>query len=135
LDKIEDNEHKKIAEYCKKGEKGLENQDYKKAIKNFEKALDLSEELIGKKSKMYQELLERVEFAEKVPSITEERDEIAEDARDALKSGKFHQAYLLYLKASKLSKELIQFNKEEEYRLKAKALNDFAKVEQKFKEG
>jgi len=134
LDKIEDDEHKKIAQYCKSGEKGLERQDYKKAIKNFEKALELAEELIGKNSKIYQELQERVEFAEEVPSITEERDEIAEDAREALKDGQFHQAYLLYLKASKLSKKLIQFDKEEEYRLKAKALNDFSKVDQRFKE-
>jgi uncharacterized membrane-anchored protein YjiN (DUF445 family) len=133
LDRIEDDEHEKISEYCKRGENGLDNQDYKKAIKNFEKALELSEELIGKNSKIYQELNDRIEFAEKVPSITEERNEIAEDARDALKDGKFHQAYLLYLKASKLSKKLIQFDKEEEYRLKAKALNDFAKVDKRFK--
>ncbi|TFF96988.1 MAG: hypothetical protein EU547_05645 [Promethearchaeota archaeon] len=135
LERIEDNEHEKISEYSKNGEKALENRDYKKAIKNFEKAIDLSVELIGKNSKIYQELLERVEFAKKVPSLTEERNEIAEDAREALKNEKFHQAYLLYLKASQLSNKLVQFDKEEEYRLKAKALNDFAKIEQKFKEG
>jgi chorismate mutase len=135
LDRIEDDEHKKIAEYCKNAERALDKQSYKRAVKYFENALELSEELIGKDSKIYQELEERVEFVKKIPSLKEDRDDIAEDARDALKDGNFHQAYLLYLKASKLSKKLVQFDKEEEYRLKAKALNDFAKVDKRFKKG
>ena len=135
LDRIEDEEHEKIAEYCKDAERALDKQSYKRAVKYFGNALEITENLIGKDSKIYQKLEERLDFVKKIPSLKEDRDDIAEDARDALKDGNFHQAYLLYLKASKISKKLVQFDKEEEYRLKAKALNDFAKIDKRFKEG
>ena len=135
MDRIEDEEHEKIAEYCKDAERALDKQSYKRAVKYFGNALEITENLIGKDSKIYQKLEERLDFVKKIPSLKEDRDDIAEDARDALKDGNFHQAYLLYLKASKISKKLVQFDKEEEYRLKAKALNDFAKIDKRFKEG
>ncbi|GAI72141.1 unnamed protein product [marine sediment metagenome] len=45
----------------------------------------------------------------------------------------FHSAYISYKKASELSKKLVDFNKEEEYRLKSKALEEFYKVDEEYK--
>jgi hypothetical protein len=38
-----------------------------------------------------------------------------------------------YKKASELSKKLVDFHKEEEYRLKSKALEEFYKVDEEYK--
>jgi hypothetical protein len=38
----------------------------------------------------------------------------------------------LYRKASEISKKLVQFDKEEEFRLKSKALEDFYKIDEKY---
>ncbi len=133
LEKIEDKEHVKISKYCEAAEKEIEKKNYKKAAKKFQKAKQLSEELCGKDSRITKELQERVAISENIPEIIKERDETASEAREALKNEKFHEAYLLYHKASKLSKDLAQFDKEEEYRMKSKALNEFAKVDEKFK--
>ncbi|TXT65174.1 MAG: hypothetical protein BAJALOKI1v1_460009 [Promethearchaeota archaeon] len=133
LERLEDEEHVKISNYCDLAEREMEEKNYKKAAKYFQKATDLSAQLCGKDSRITKDLQDRVEFSEKIPDIINERDEAASEAREALKNEQFHEAYLLYHKASKLSKELVQFDKEEEYRLKAKALNEFAKVDQMFK--
>jgi len=132
LEKIEDKEHVKISQYCESAEKEIKKKNFKKAGKYFQKATDLSEELFGKDSRVTKDLQERVAFSEDIPEIIKERDETASKAREALKNEQFREAYLLYHKASKLSKDLIQFDKEEEYRMKSKALSEFAKVDKKF---
>ncbi|MGV9200341.1 MAG: hypothetical protein ACOC4M_16160, partial [Promethearchaeia archaeon] len=78
-------------------------------------------------------LLEKSENAKRVPEMIEERDDAVEEARDYLRDEDFNKAYQWYKKASELSKELMQVKKEEEYRLKAKALQDFYRVDQRFK--
>ncbi|MFW9821735.1 MAG: hypothetical protein ACFFE4_02295, partial [Candidatus Thorarchaeota archaeon] len=67
------------------------------------------------------------------PELSKERDKLVQDARSFLRNEDFHNAYLSYRKASEISKKLVQFDKEEEYRLKSRALEEFHKVDQKFK--
>ena len=133
LERLEDEEHVKISQYCDEAEDEMIKKNYKKAAKHFQKAADLSAQLVGEDSNITKNLLERVDFSGKIPTIIKERDEAASEAREALKNEQFHEAYLLYHKASKLSKDLVQFDKEEEYRLKSKALNEFAKVNKIYK--
>jgi hypothetical protein len=133
LEKIEDEEHVKISQYCEEGENQIEKKNYKKAAKNYKKAAELAGELCGEDSRISRDLQERLEFSEKIPELIEERDEAASTAREALKKEQFHEAYKAYYKASKLSKQLVQLDREEEYRLKANALKEFAKVDQQFK--
>jgi hypothetical protein len=56
-----------------------------------------------------------------------------QDAKNAIKNENFRSAYIFYKKAADLSKELMQANKEEEYNLKSKALQDFYNADMKFK--
>ena len=79
-------------------------------------------------------LIDKGEFYQKSPELSKEREKIVEEARNALKSEDFHLAYTSYRKASEISKKLVQFDKEEEYRLKSKALEDFYKIDEKYKE-
>lgn len=79
-------------------------------------------------------LREKAIFSQKIPELLKTRDKIVQEARNALKNEDFHSAYLSYRKASEISKLLFQFEKEEEYRLKSKALDDFYQVDQRFKQ-
>nr|MBD3197662.1 hypothetical protein [Candidatus Lokiarchaeota archaeon]MBD3202056.1 hypothetical protein [Candidatus Lokiarchaeota archaeon] len=132
LEEVEDDEHLKITDYYKTAKKSLKQGDFEKAAKNFIRASEISEELLGD-SEITKSLKERSTFAQKIPNLSKKREKIVEDARSALRNENFHEAYLLYRKASEISKELIDFDKEEEYRLKSKALNDFYQVDQRFK--
>lgn len=133
LEMVEDEEHIKISKHYKEAEKLLKDNEFEKAYKNYCKAEEISEELLGDDYEITKTLNERAAFCQKIPNLSKKRDQIVEDARDALGKEDFHEAYKLYREASELSKELVQFDKEEEYRLKSKALNDFYQVDQKYK--
>lgn len=133
LERVEDENHIKISKLYKEAEKLLKKDEFEKAAKNYSKAEEISEELLGKDFEITRTLSERASFCQKIPNLSKKRDKIVEDARDALRNEDFHEAYKLYREASELSKELVQFDKEEEYRLKSKALNDFYQVDQKYK--
>jgi hypothetical protein len=133
LEKIEDKEHHKISQLYKMGKKSYEASDFEKAAKYYIKSAEIAEELMGNDSELTISLKERADFAQKVPELSKEREKIVQNARDALRNENFHEAYTLYRKASELSKELVQFNKEEEYRLKSNALRDFYQVDEKYK--
>jgi hypothetical protein len=131
LDKIEDQIHLKISEYYNRAENNLKNKDYEKASKFFNKAADIADEVL--EESLAKSLRERAQFCFNIPDLTKKRDNIAKEARSALKNDNFHSAYLFYLRAAELSKELMQPEKEEEYSLKSKALQEIYLFEERQK--
>ncbi|MFX0069666.1 MAG: hypothetical protein ACFFAO_01040 [Candidatus Hermodarchaeota archaeon] len=122
LQKIEDNAHAKISEFYKSAEDALSNQEYEKASKLFKKAAEAAEELY--EIDLAESLEERAKLSNNIPDLSKKRDTIVKEARAALRNENFHSAYLFYLRAAELSKHLMQSEKEEEYMLKSKALQD-----------
>ncbi|MHA2009381.1 MAG: hypothetical protein ACXABO_20055 [Promethearchaeota archaeon] len=131
LEKIEDKEHNKLSEFYKTAENAIGSIDFEKAAKFYLKASDLAEELYL--MDIAASLKEKGEFSKQTPELSKEREKIVEQARSALRNEDFNNAYILYRKASDISKKLVQFDKEEEYMLKSKALEDFYKIDQKYK--
>jgi hypothetical protein len=108
LKKVEDGEHAKF---------------YKKAAETAEGLyiIDIAESLSEKAS-----------FSSTIPDVSKQRDKLVQDARNYLRNEDFHNAYINYKKASELSKKLVEFDKEEEYRLKSDALISFHEIDKKF---
>ncbi len=131
LKKIEDGEHEKISEYYNTADSALKALDYEKAAKFFKKASEIAEELYV--IDIAESLKEKATFSEDVPDVSKTRDKLVQEARNFLKNENFHSAYISYKKASELSKKLVDFNKEEEYRLKSKALEAFASIDEEYK--
>jgi len=131
LKKIEDGEHEKISEYYSTADNALKALDYEKAAKFFKRAAEIAEELYV--IDIAESLKEKATFSEDVPDVSKARDKLVQEARNFLRNENFHSAYISYKKASKLSKKLVDFNKEEEYRLKSKALEEFYKVDEEYK--
>jgi len=132
LEKIEGNVPAKISAYYRKAEEAVKDLDHDKAAKLYNKAADVAMELL--EEDLTKTLREKAIFSQKIPELLKTRDKIVQEARNALKNEDFHSAYLSYRKASEISKQLFQFEKEEEYRLKSKALDDFYQVDQRFKQ-
>ncbi|MHA2182676.1 MAG: hypothetical protein ACXAAH_14745 [Promethearchaeota archaeon] len=131
LEKIEDGDHIKITEFYTTAENAIKAQDFEKAAKFYLKAGQLAEELYI--IDISDSLKEKGEFSKSTPGLSKEREKLVEEARSFLRNEDFHNAYISYRKASEISKKLVQFDKEEEYKLKSKALEDFHKVDQKYK--
>ncbi|MFW9945896.1 MAG: hypothetical protein ACFFDX_03600 [Candidatus Odinarchaeota archaeon] len=131
LKKVENSEHEKISEYYISAENALKTLDYDKATKLYNKAAELAEELYI--IDIAESLNEKASFSGQVPDLSKERDKAVQDARNYLRNENFHSAYISYKNASELSKKLVEFDKEEEYRLKAKALEEFYKVDEEYK--
>ncbi|MFX0033622.1 MAG: hypothetical protein ACFE8V_02260 [Promethearchaeota archaeon] len=129
--KVEDGEHKKVSEYYNIAEEALKSIDYEKAAKFYKRAADIAESLYI--IDIAESLNEKASFSEQVPELSKQRDKLVQDARTSLRNDDFHSAYVSFRKASELSKKLVEFEKEEEYRLKAKALEEFYKVDEKYK--
>ena len=130
LQKIEDGEHTKISDYYNTAETSLKSLDYEKAAKFYIKAAELAEKLYL--MDISTSLKEKGSFSQQIPEFSKERESVVQEARNALRNEEFHSAYMHYRKASELSKKLVEFDKEEEYRLKSKALEDFYNVDQKY---
>ncbi|MFX0029368.1 MAG: hypothetical protein ACFE8B_09170 [Candidatus Hermodarchaeota archaeon] len=131
LVKIENGEHMKVSEFYKTAESALKSLEYEKAAKSYLKAAELAEELYI--MDIAASLREKGTFTQQIPEFSKERERVVQEARNALRNEDFHTAYTLYKKASDISKKLVQFDKEEEFRLKSKALEDFYKIDQKYK--
>jgi len=129
--KIQNNEHVKISEFYQIAEDALKVSDYDKASKNFNKAAEVATDLLEKELAIT--LKHKSKISNKIPVLTKNRDKIIQDANNALKNENYRSAYIFYKKAAELSKELMQANKEEEYNLKSKALQDFYNADMKFK--
>jgi hypothetical protein len=131
LKKVEEGEHIKISEYFNNADAALKALEYEKASKLFKKAAEIAEELYV--LDIAESLKEKAAFSGDIPNISKKRDKYVQDARNFLKKEDFHSSYISYKNASDLSKKLVDFNKEEEYRLKSKALEEFYKVDEKYK--
>jgi len=132
LKKVEEGEHIKISEFFNNADAALKALEYEKASKLFKKAAEIAQELYI--LDIAESLKEKASFSGDVPNMAKQRDKHVHDARNYLRNEEFHSAYISYKKASDLSKKLVDFNKEEEYRLKSKALEEFYKVDEKYKE-
>lgn len=132
LKKVEEGEHIKISEIFNNADAALKALEYEKASKLFKKAAEIAQELYV--LDIAESLKEKANFSGDVPSMSKQRDKHVQDARNFLRNEDFHSAYVSYKKASELSKKLVDFNKEEEYRLRSKALEEFYKVDEKYKE-
>ncbi|MBY8979427.1 MAG: hypothetical protein KGD72_03460 [Candidatus Lokiarchaeota archaeon] len=131
LKKVEEGEHSKITENFINANNALKMLEYEKASKLFKKAAETAEELYI--IDIAESLREKANFSGDVPSIAKARDKLVQEARNFLRGEDFHSAYISYKKASELSKKLVDFSKEEEFRLKSKALEEFYKVDEKYK--
>jgi hypothetical protein len=131
LKKVEEGEHNKITEDFNNANSALKSLEYEKASKLFKKASEIAEEL--HLIDIAESLREKANFSGDIPTMAKARDKLVHDARNFLRGEDFHSAYISYKKASELSKKLVDFGKEEEYRLKSKALEEFYKVDEKYK--
>ena len=131
LKKVEEGEHRKITENFNNANNALKTLDYEKASKFFKRSAEIAEEL--HLIDIAESLREKANFSGDVPCMAKARDKLVNEARNFLRGEDFHSAYISYKKASELSKKLVDFGKEEEYRLKSKALEEFYKVDEKFK--
>jgi len=131
LKKVEEGEHTKITENFNNANNALKMLEYEKASKFFKRSAEIAEELYI--IDIAESLREKANFSGDVPSMAKARDKLINEARNFLRGEDFHSAYISYKKASELSKKLVDFGKEEEYRLKSKALEEFYKVDEKFK--
>ncbi len=132
LKKVEEGEHLKISDIFNNAEAALKALEYEKASKLFKKAAEIAQELYV--LDIAESLKEKANFSGRVPDMSKQRNKYVHDARSFLRNEDFHSAYIAYIKASDLSKKLVDFNKEEEYRLKSKALEEFYKLDEKYKE-
>jgi len=132
LKKVEEGEHLKISEIFNNADAALKALEYEKASKLFNKAAEIAQDLYV--LDIAESLKEKANFSGIIPNMAKQRDKHVHDARSFLRNEEFHSAYISYKKASDLSKKLVDFNKEEEYRLKSKALEEFYKVDEKYKE-
>lgn len=131
LEKVEENQHVKIAEFYNTAELAIKALDYEKAAKFYLKAGNLAEELYI--MDVAASLKEKSEYSQQTPELSKEREKKIEEARNYIRNEDFHNAYISYKEASEISKKLVQFDKEEEYKLKSKALEDFYRIDQKYK--
>ncbi|MFX1429244.1 MAG: hypothetical protein ACFFCY_03660 [Promethearchaeota archaeon] len=131
LEKVENGDHNKISEYYNTAESAMKSLDYEKAAKFYAKAAEIAESLYI--MDIAASLKEKGDFSQKIPDLSKERERVVQEARNALRNEDFHTAYTLYRKASEISKKLVQFDQEEEYRLKSKALEDFYKIDEKYR--
>lgn len=131
LKKVEEGEHNKITENFNNANDALKTLEHEKASKLFKRAAEIAEQLYI--IDIAESLREKANFSRDVPSMAKTRDKLVHDARIFLRGEDFHSAYISYKKASELSKKLVDFSKEEEYRLKSKALEEFYKVDEKYK--
>jgi hypothetical protein len=130
LEKIEAGDHIKISEFYATAENAIKTQDFEKAAKFYLKAGEFAEQLYI--IDVADSLKEKGEFSKRTPELSKEREKLIEEARNFLRNEDFHNAYISYREASEISKKLVQFDKEEEYRLKSKALEDFHRIDQKY---
>ena len=131
LERVENGEHLKISGHFKTAENAIKSLDYEKAARFYSKAAEIAERLYI--MDIATSLKEKSRFSYSVPELSKECEKVIQEARQALRNENFHTAYMSYKKASEISKKLVQFDKEEESSKKAKALEDFYKVDEEYK--
>ncbi len=122
---------KKLYDTATKAENEIKKGDYEKAARFYLEAADYASEL--GEAALSEFLRDKAKNSQKLPQFTEQRNQAVSDARKALRDDKFELAAQLFRKAADLSNELLDAQKVEEYTLKAKALQEFASVEKKYR--
>ncbi|MHA1727044.1 MAG: hypothetical protein ACTSYC_01775 [Promethearchaeota archaeon] len=131
LEKIEEKLPEKLYSFYTIAEESFKSKDHEKAAKNFLKAAEVADELLEKElSKVFRE---RARISREIPYLSKQMEEFHSKAKNALRNEDFHQSYVYYKKASEIAKELMLVDKEEELRLKSKALQEFHQVDQRFR--
>jgi hypothetical protein len=131
LKKIEMGIHNKITEHFTIGNDALKADDHEKASKAFIKAAEIAEELL--EDELANTLRDKAKLSGNVPEMAKNLDVAAQKARNFLKNEDFYNAYIWYKKSGEIAKLLMIPDKEEEYTLKSKALQEIYQIEQKFK--
>ena len=131
LKKVEMGLHTKISENFTIANDALKTDDYEKASKAFIKAAEIAEELL--EEELANTLKDKAKLSGNVPEMTKNLDVSAQKARNFLKNEDFYNAYIWYKKAGEIAKILMIPDKEEEYTLKSRALQEIFQIEQKFK--
>jgi len=122
---------KKLYDISKKAENEIKKGDYEKAARYYQEAADYASEL--GETALTEFLRDKAKNSQKLPLFIEQRNQAVSEARKALREDKFELAAQLFRKAADLSTELLDPQKVEEYTLKAKALQEYASVEKKFR--
>ncbi len=122
---------KKLYDTSAKAEDQIKKGDYEKAARFYQEAADYANEL-GEQA-LCDFLRDKAKNSQRLPQFMEQRIQAVNDAKKALRDDKFELAYQLYRKAADLSNELLDAQKVEEYTLKAKALQEYAAVEKKYR--
>jgi hypothetical protein len=122
---------KKLYDTSTKAENEIKKGDYEKAARLYQEAADYASEL--GESGLSEFLRDKGKNSQKLPQFIEQRNQAAADARKALREDKFELAAQLFRKAADLSNELLDAQRVEEFTLKAKALQEYASVEKKFR--
>ncbi len=131
LEKIEEKLPEKLYSIYTIAEQAFKSEDHEKAAKNFLKAAEVAEELL--EMDLSKAFKERARISREIPSLSKKMEDFHSKAKNALRNEDFHQSYLYYKKASEIAKELMLGDKEEEFRLKSKALQEFYQVDQRFR--
>jgi len=122
---------KKLYETATKAENEIKKGDYEKAARFYQEAADYASDL-GEDT-LSEFLRDKSKNSQKLPQFIEQRNQVVADARKALREDKFELAAQLFRRAADLSNELLDAQKVEEFSLKAKALQEYASVEKKFR--
>jgi tetratricopeptide (TPR) repeat protein len=122
---------KKLYDTSTKAEHEIKKGDYEKAARYYLEAADYASEL--GEGGLSEFLRDKAKNSQKLPQFMEQRNQAASDARKALREDKFELAAQLFRKAAELSNEMLDTQKVEEFTLKAKALQEFASVEKKYR--
>jgi hypothetical protein len=131
LKKIEMGLHTKISEQFQIADEAVKVSDYERASKSFIKAAEIAEELL--ETELAKTLRDKAKLSGNVPEMTKNLEVAGQKARNFLKNEDFYNAYIWYKKAGEIAKLLMIPDKEEEYTLKSKALQEIYQIEQKFK--
>ncbi|OLS13443.1 MAG: hypothetical protein RBG13Loki_2897 [Promethearchaeota archaeon CR_4] len=122
---------KKLYDTSTKAENELKKGDYEKAARYYQEAADYASEL-GEDG-LCEFLRDKSKNSQRLPQFMEQRNQVVADARKALREEKFELSAQLFRRAADISNELLDAQKVEEFSLKAKALQEYASVEKKYR--
>ena len=76
---------------------------------------------------------QKIKLTKEMPELIAQRDGIVQIAKESLRSDNFKTAADNYVKAAEISRKLMDPHHTEEFSLKAKALAEYAQIEERFK--
>ena len=112
-------------------EKQLEKKQFEEARETYKQAITYAKSL-GEfdLANMYRQ---KIKLTKEMPELIAKRDEIINTAKESLRSDNIKNAADNFVQAAEISRKLMDSHHTEEYSLKAKALAEYAQIEEKFK--